>query len=371
MQRNILLAFLFASLPMMADDWMARIDDYVYITQVSIPGTHDSATGHGFTGFLGVLFGESMGRTQDKTIAEQWEAGVRAFDLRPCVDGDELRINHGILSTTLTLADALNTICTLLDEHPTEAAIVIMRHEDDGDGGDTSWSKMVVALLNEDNIKAHSADFKAVLTLGQCRGKMLLFSRDKYATNPVSGGFISGWSHSANYTDQTKGTITAKSISVPCYVQDFYDVSADGATATKSAAITTMLSFYSVRNNNNRLWCINHTSGYTESSSDGYRQNASIQNKVVIDYLTETAGPTGIIMMDYAGTDSSKGIDVHGMELVQAIIDNNFLYGARGNGIESPTVYKRSTAAYYDLSGRRVDNPVSGVYVTAGRKVQY
>lgn len=56
------------------NNWMASLPDNVYITQLSIPGAHDAATS-------GMILGAN--KTQVLTIPNQWEAGVRAFDLRP------------------------------------------------------------------------------------------------------------------------------------------------------------------------------------------------------------------------------------------------------------------------------------------------
>ena len=56
------------------NNWMASLPDNVYISQILIPGAHDAATS-GMT--------LSINKTQSKTISEQWDAGVRAFDLRP------------------------------------------------------------------------------------------------------------------------------------------------------------------------------------------------------------------------------------------------------------------------------------------------
>ena len=383
----ILLALSTATAQSIYDDWMADIADHTYISQLSIPGSHDSATGHGFSGWLSA-FGEAYARTQDKNITEQWQSGIRAFDLRPCVDGSDMPIYHGILPTNLKMDEALATLCDLLDQHPTEAAIVIVRHETDGDNGDNNWNKMMMTLLSEDNINAHCATFKPLLTMGEVRGKMLILSRDKYATNPI-GGFINNWSHSSTFSDQTKSTITAKGTSTPCYVQDFYDCSASGAKATKTDAITTLLTFTATRNKNTRLWCINHTSGYSlttsffgseTSSSDGYRDNAATQNKAVIDFLTATPGPTGIIMMDYAATDRSGNYDVMGLSLTQAIIENNAQYEPKGNHIDqtefqtlpSDTHYsarRLNSAAYYSLSGHRAATNSKAIIITEEKKI--
>ena len=129
----IVAIFLETATACLADDWMGQLDDNVFLTQISIPGTHDSATGEGWTGFLGQMVGPSMGLTQELTIAQQLDCGVRAFDLRPCVQDNELVINHGVLQTKAKFPETLKQLCQFVKEHPTEFVIVVMRHESDGD----------------------------------------------------------------------------------------------------------------------------------------------------------------------------------------------------------------------------------------------
>lgn len=312
--------------------WMSRLDDATFVSLVSIPGTHDSATGHGFTGFLGLFGGESYARTQDKTLTEQWNGGIRAFDLRPCVDGSALRINHGVINTNLTLDKALQTLCGLLDEHPTEMAIVIMRHETEGDDNSSQWAGMVKALVESEPVKSHAVNFTPTLKMANVRGKLLIISRDEYASTPT-GAYITGWGFSADFDSQKNGRIKRGSASATCYIQDFYDVSASGASATKTAAVLNLLRFTAEQNTSSRIWAINHTSGYSKtgslggsavSTSDGYRDNAATQNAAVINFLADHSGPTGLVMMDYAATDRSNGYDVRGLALAKAIIENNF-----------------------------------------------
>lgn len=312
----------------LADDqsaWMSRVDDNTFVSQLSIPGAHDAATGHGTSM-------DSFGRTQDLTLTEMWNAGVRVFDLRPCVQDNELAIYHGILSTNISFKEAVTTLCSLLDSHPTELAIIIMRHEDDSDSGDASWNTLMTTQLTTEPIKSHAIAFKALLKMSEARGKLLILSRDAYATSPT-GGFIYGWGHNADYSSQQGGTIKGRSGSAKCYIQDFYDCSANGAPATKTNSVARMLQFSCTENTNPNIWVINHTSGYSKTTfgaatRDGYRENAATQNAAVINYLSQHSGSTGMVMMDCAGVDRSGNYDVKGLALVKAIIANNFKEGS-------------------------------------------
>lgn len=88
-------------------------------------------------------------------------------------------------------------------------------------------------------------------------------------------------------------------------------------------------------------WCINHASGYTKNaSSDGYRDNAVKTSEALLGVLNSSdtePGATGIIMMDYAGTDKSGSYNVKGLELTNAIIAQNSRYTHLTTGITDNT----------------------------------
>lgn len=355
----------------LANDWMEHLDDNAYLSQTSIPGSHDSATGEGWIGILGTMFGPSMGLTQELTIAQQLDCGVRAFDLRPCVVDGELVINHGILQTKAKFPDTLHQLCQFVTDHPTEFVVIVMRHETDGDDNSDQWAGMMATCLNSPDIRPTLTDYKRDITIGELRGKVLVLSRDTYANKPI-GGFITGWGHNPDYvTARIKGT---DAVTGTLYVQDFYEVM-ENMTA-KLNGIVKLLD-YSTQNNvykgiKHLIACINCASGYTASaSSDGNRDNAVQCNKKIIDYLADEthAGPTGIIFMDFAGTDNSESYEVKGLELVNAIISNNLRYTPvkknDGTAIK-PSVSTQQPPTAYDLLGRKQHQKI---IIVKGKKI--
>ena len=122
--------------------WMNNVPDNTYVSQMSIPGVHDAGTGHGFTTLYGII-GDQFARTQDKTLTQMWNSGIRCFDLRPAVDDNDLRICHGYVSTNLMFSTAISTLCGLLDQYPSETAIIVIRHESEGDSGSGNWNTLI------------------------------------------------------------------------------------------------------------------------------------------------------------------------------------------------------------------------------------
>ena len=66
----------------------------------------------------------------------------------------------------------------------------------------------------------------------------------------------------------------------------------------------------------------NHVSGYV-GKLPNYRKNANFVNAEAVSYIKHSYTPTGIVMMDFAGTNTSRGATVHGEDLVRALIENN------------------------------------------------
>lgn len=352
-----------------ADNWMSRLPDGLYVSQVSIPGTHDSATGDGFSG-MGKLLGPSYARTQDASIAEQWASGIRAFDLRPCTTSDGyLNINHGIIATSVRFDNALCQIRDSLIANPTEFVVIHIRHEEEGDEDGYDYASLLLEVLGRADLKDYFADFSRDLTVGDLRGKMLLTSRDAYADAPV-GAFIENWSSNINWTSQTNGRLVGAgsdaAATASLYMQDFYDSSADGAVEQKVAAVKKLLAYtasHVTKLASSILWAYNFTSaycqtasvlGYKVSKSDGYRENASYTNAAVIEYLqNNAAGPAGIIMMDYAGVNESDGYATRGQELTDTLISNNFKFITRVNEEMNAAFTEDIEALYTQLAEAR------------------
>lgn len=334
-------------------DWMADVPDATALNRLSLPGAHDCATGNGFSGFS-ALVGSSMGKTQDKTLAEQWDCGIRVFDLRPHLDGSSLRNYHGVLATKLLFDESLNIICNKLAAHPTECAIVIFQEEEGSASTHDAWAQKVSEVLHSDALAPYVIDYRTTLTLGDLRGKLLLLARNDYGTTPV-GAYLSGWSFSADVSSQSAGSVKGPSSTGAFRVQDFYDVTASGAMDKKLAAITAMLELTQKNAPQNHTLYINHTSGYTTSaSSAGNRNNAQQCNAHLLALLADGQhdGPTGIVMMDFAGADKSGNYTTNGQALIDAVIAANPSLITSVQGV--PRSDASETSASSELSSRAV-----------------
>lgn len=365
------------SMQVAAENWITSLRDDVFVHQLSIPGTHDAATGEGFES----SFFDSFARTQDATLQEQWDSGIRAFDLRPTAvqtsSGERyLKIYHGIVETKMRFDEALRLLCRQVQDNPGEFAVIIMRHETDGEKKDIGdlWEVLMDSCLNAEEFSGMLVPFRHSLKVGDMRGKVLVLSRDKYLNNKrLVGGYISNWTHSSDIADQKKAIINSKGLikTSPLYVQDFYDCT-NGKLPTKLEAMKTMFQEAGKalsRTTGTRTWAINHASGYTRSASaNGNRENAVSTHQTALDFLSscEPGTPTGIVLMDFAGVDQSKDYEVKSLSLTRALIDNNKPYCQDGTGIndamaqgqeitvEDGCVCASSPLTVYDLHGRQL-----------------
>ena len=316
------------------NNWITELPDNAYASQLSIPGTHDAATGDGTT--------FSLGKTQSLTLQEQWNMGIRVFDLRPGYKKvrkgffkyiNELHIYHGIVETRTSFKDAVKVLSDNLAANPGEFAIILMRFENDSPlyNKRDVWNSLMSSFLKSSDFPTERRiDFRPDLTVGELRGKILVLSRDAYASTPSTGAFVSGWSHSVDGT--TNAVISGRNASATLQLQDYYSVENKEA---KIASIKNYVDLASAAEPG--VWTINHTSGYTGTigSDSSIKQNAENNNVALYDYLTDSsrsAGSTGIILLDHAGVRSSGSYDIYGDLLPQAIIDNNFAFQLRLKG---------------------------------------
>ena len=164
-------------------------------------------------------------------------------------------------------------------------------------------------LLQRDDLKDFFVDFRKDLKVSDMRGKMLILSRDKYASKPV-GGFMSNWCGYIDWNQQTRGVITGAGTGAystgALYMQDFSDTHEEGAVNVKIGGIQKLLDYTTTHIPTSPVqivWAYNFASAYCNgsiSTSDGYRENASYTHAAILDYLkTHQAGPTGIIPVSY------------------------------------------------------------------------
>ena len=341
-------------------EWMKHIPGSTFACQVTIPGSHDSATGEGWA--IGSTLGSSYSQAQDVKIDDQLARGARGFDIRPNWSSNKWVCAHGMHNTKLSLTDCFNKFVSFLDANPSEFIVIHIFH-----GGSSDWSDSNKADFPKflEGYKDRLINFRRDLTVDELRGKILIFSRENYNGDPYGAKFNEslrqdyGWGSWIDWDRQTNitasGIIESNLSQGRVYYQDLAATYEDGKQQEKLDGIRRLLDFstaYRPTNPETCIWYFNFASGYNQvtslfgnniSKSDGYRGNATYTNPCFIDYLKANPGPAGVVLADYICTDNSGSYNTRGAELIDVLIDNNFRYlDWVENGVGQATPYSPS-----------------------------
>lgn len=320
-------------------DWMAMLPGNVWLHTLSIPGAHDAATWK-TTG---------AAQCQSKTIVEQLEAGVRAFDFRVPYKGISnapttatVTLYHGSVNTNVLFKDAMDYLVSFVKNHPTETAVVLINKENASlfntgtdyseDENSCTWQKSIRDYVDgtytetsavDETITGSRAgyfitDVNQPMRLSACRGKILFLSRNYYgttqsATTPVYGGVIRTWQDNAAfdatfYKDKESGVCGV-------HVQDCYNQS---NTTNKQNDVKTCIE--ASANDNNNVFYINFVSMVSGTLSQP-KSYAPTMNQYTADLLGSYTGKTGIMFYDFCGDRTCNGD-----ALQKAIINQNYKY---------------------------------------------
>ena len=292
--------------------WMATVPGDIHFNYLSIPGAHDAATSS---------CSSAWAKCQSKDISALLNAGVRSLDLRPngssSSTAENLTIYHGITSTGVLFKTALANVVSYLTSNPTETVFIIIHDES---GNTTSaWQNAVLACLQ--NVSDYVKVIDSNMTLDDCRGKMVVLSRDNVGASSLLGKC--GWGSSYNAKTVFYGTDTNSTTPWTVYYQDNYSTT---NTSTHLGEVETLLSDYLANNELNQNYLYFNTTNIagtaTYPTSYAKAMNQGVVNSSVFNSHN---GRFGIISSDFIA-DSTYAGDV----LLQFIIDQNYKYVYKG-----------------------------------------
>lgn len=212
--------------------WMKKINDYVPVSRINLPGTHDSCAYHVQLPYFS--------KCQNLTITEQLNSGIRFLDIRVEKDGEKLKLVHDIAdcknpkkkNQKLYLESVINDCKNFLGENPSET-ILLSYKRDDGAKQEETFDIFFENYLVKDTIWFKE---NRIPILGEVRGKIVLLNRDnidktneKY-TDFNTGINLSNWVYQKENIEKIyevaelsgrDGTLTGKTFTV----QDLYGLS--------------------------------------------------------------------------------------------------------------------------------------------------
>lgn len=210
-----------------ASVWMSELDDSVTLTEIAIPGTHDSAAMYARMAYFS--------KCQWDSIRTQLEEGYRFLDFRLGAvekkEGLVLRAMHGDMPCRTMLdvfspdlrAEELFKQCTdFLAKHPSETILISVKQE----GSSLSieeFEQMLRSLI--DTAPEYWLLTKQIPTLGEARGKIVLLERipeDEGIENRL--GINMYWPDQAGAAhEEIEGAEYTERNGYPLAVQDHYE----------------------------------------------------------------------------------------------------------------------------------------------------
>lgn len=260
--------------PLKRHNWLSFIDGKLPINQISLPGTHDSATGSYSEGI-----GEGgMVKTQDDSVYEQLNAGVRFIDARCRHISNAFAMHHGMIYLDQMFGDVLNECKRFLRENPDEFILMSVKPEHDTVNCDRSFDDTFKQSYYDPDWWFIEDRFPL---LNEVRGKIVLFSR----FGGTSGIKTHGWKDSATF--DMDGRI---------HVQDEYNQRSE---VKKWHAIRGAWNFAADRGRTDWM-----TLNFTSISSDFWsttsiRDFAEDKNPELANYIFRRYEYSGVVVSDF------------------------------------------------------------------------
>ena len=154
-------------------NWMRNIPDSSLISEINIPGTHDTCAR-----FIRL---SHITQCQDKSVTEQLNMGVRFIDLRVRLQKKKLVLVHGVATCyedkkkkKPLFLDSIITECRKFLSLNPEETILLSLKRDDGPSSEEAFDFFYKNYVKND---AFWYLENRIPTLGEVRGKIVLFNR--------------------------------------------------------------------------------------------------------------------------------------------------------------------------------------------------
>ncbi|PLW08145.1 hypothetical protein PCANC_22627 [Puccinia coronata f. sp. avenae] len=175
-------------------NWMSHLPDEVSISELTIPGSHQSCSTYGWP----------IGQCQSRSLARQLNDGIRFLDIRLALPiktssskkqkpesktetTGKLVAYHGIQSQVIKFQQILKILDDFLNSEPTETIIISIKRENHTDSElfkEALRREFIEFYQSEENFKSHWwLNSFLPNSLKQVRGKLILFSRKLFMSD--------------------------------------------------------------------------------------------------------------------------------------------------------------------------------------------
>lgn len=265
-------------------NWMKDIPDDTKLSEMTIPGTHDSMS----------LFGICCARTQTWTLVEQMKAGLRYFDIRLRRINNTLRAYHGFVDQKETFDSILVYAFDFLEKNPSETIMFEIISEYDPKNCEKSFVELYEEYTKSYKDKIIPYEYKDI-TMGEIRGKLFVVKVFEGSTSRIANFFIQNeWS-----------------VNFRCYMND-----------KKRKIKENFHRAISIKNNQIFLNYLSASSDYAMMTPYTAAKQC---NKVAMRYH----GRLGIVLADYPGEDLIKHLiqqNFNGQNIKEEIKSGDKIY---------------------------------------------
>lgn len=275
-----------------SSEWMKGLDDDMPLSEVVLPGTHDSATKNVQLAYFS--------KCHALDISEQLEAGFRYLDIRLGANKDKLRLMHGFTNCTtsgwpwagtLMFDDVLDSCYAFLRQHPSEAVVFAVKQEY-GSETPEQFEALLKSYIDRNPDAWLLTD--RVPTVGEARGKLVLLRHYEKPEEPdPTLGIKCFWEKQDKHDDVSKNIAVHDEGTYTLYVQDRYEYDEDdkwnaflaGLKAGKTGADAVSIHFLSTKG----TATFGHPYGYAKDLNARLLSGSEPLNGwVVVDFASST-----------------------------------------------------------------------------------
>lgn len=262
-------------------NWLKNVDDNAKITEVSLPGTHDSGATHSIA--------DVAGKCQDLSIETQLEIGVRFFDLRLQLVNDEFKIVHSFVDQNLKFSIVLKDLYSFIKENSSEYLIISIKEEASPINSTLWFDEALIRDFEEYKDVFMINENKLPETVKEARGKIYLLSR---FSGHIGIPAHYGWADDCSFEFDN------------IFVQDNYNIQ---NIEDKKSDILNAINY--ANTNKNKL-VLNFTSCYLDPGfPPSYAGTAALAiNPWFLETIEGTKDNLGIIVADFITESLAKAI---------------------------------------------------------------
>jgi 1-phosphatidylinositol phosphodiesterase len=257
--------------------WMSALDGSVPLSQLTIPGTHESSAR--------VETWPATAICQSLSIADQLNAGIRYLDFRCCHLNDSFEIYHGSIDQNISYDAVLSQVYNFLNANPDECVMMVVKEEGTASGDTRTFEQTFDAYVAANPGRWWLGTY--IPTLDEVRGKIVLVRR--FGASTAMGINATYWPDNTGFS--ANGLV----------VEDHYVVNDNN---TKWGYVTAGLNAAAADSNPANLY-LTHSSGYAPQTF-GIPNIPDVSNDLnprIYSWFTGVKpGHYGCLIVDYADT---------------------------------------------------------------------